>query len=110
MIDATDNPNIAKRRAMNESQIAHRQIMIAQHFDQYATRNYVPSPFAGIEDLIHEEENYEPWCCDGCLADVDYIVMYELDHEHGRESDIDCFKLCRECAIENWDYIRDFDK
>ena len=109
-MNTTNNPNIAKRRAMIYQQIVHRQNLIADHFDQYAKRNYVPSPFVGTADLIHEQENYEPWCCDDCLADVDYVVFYELDHESGRENEVAYFKLCRECAIENWDYIRDFDK
>lgn len=105
----TNNPLIAKRRAMSQRQIADRKKLIASHFDSHAKRNYVPSPFAGTEDLIHEEENFEPWWCDGCIEQVDYAVVYELDNDTGHEFDIFPFTLCRDCAIENWDYIRDFD-
>lgn len=103
------NPNIIKRRAMSQIQIAERQKLIDQHFAKNAKRNFIASPYSGLESLGEPRDNYQPWWCDGCLEQVDYIAVYELDNDTGWESDIFKFNLCRECTLENWDYIRDFD-
>ena len=103
------NPNIIKRRTMSQMQIAERQKRIARHFSNHAKRNFIASPYYGLADFGDTEDNYQPWWCDGCLEQVDYVAVYELDNDTGWESEIFKFNLCRECALENWDYIRDFD-